>query len=171
MKVISEGMVGIAGGTFRMGDDRFYPEEGPVREVEVDPFRIDSHPVTAAEFRRFVRETDYVTLAERELDPGDYPDADPDLLVPGSLVFRRTAGPVDLRDVRNWWAYVPGANWRRPAGKGSTINGRDLHPVVHVAYEDAAAYARWIGKELPTEAEWEFAARGGLDGAPLRVGR
>ncbi len=170
MKVISEGMVGIAGGTFRMGDDRFYPEEGPVREVEVDPFRIDSHPVTAAEFRRFVRETDYVTLAERELDPGDYPDADPDLLVPGSLVFRRTAGPVDLRDVRNWWAYVPGAHWRRPAGKGSTINGRDLHPVVHVAYEDAAAYARWIGKELPTEAEWEFAARGGLDGAPFAWG-
>ena len=148
-----------------MGDDRFYPEEGPVRIVHVDGFWIDEHPVTAGEFRRYVRETGYVTVAERELDPDDYPDADPDALVPGSLVFRKTAGPVDMRDVRNWWHYVPEASWRRPEGKGSTVNGRDHHPVVHVAYEDASAYAAWAGKTLPTEAEWEYAARGGLDGA------
>jgi formylglycine-generating enzyme required for sulfatase activity len=170
MTLVAEGMTRIAGGTFRMGDDRFYPEEAPVREVEVDDFWIDEHAVTAAEFRRFARETGHVTVAERTPDASDYPDALPELLVPGSLVFQKTAGPVDLRDVRNWWAYLPGASWRRPAGKGSTINGRDRHPVVHVAYEDAEAYAHWAGKELPTEIEWEFAARGGLEGAPFAWG-
>jgi formylglycine-generating enzyme len=164
------GMAWIPGGTFRMGDDRFYPEEAPVREVHVDGFWMDEHPVTAAAFRRFVREAGYVTVAERELDPEDYPDADRDSLVPGSLVFRHTSGPVDLRDVRNWWHYVPGASWKRPEGKGSTVNGRDRHPVVHVAYEDAAAYAAWAGKALPTEVEWELAARGGLDGAAFAWG-
>jgi len=170
MELLTEEMIRIPGGVFRMGDDRFYPEERPVREVEAGDFAIDPQPVTAAEFRRFVRDTGHVTVAERELDPADYPDAVPELLVPGSLVFQKSAGPVDLRDFHNWWAYVPGASWRRPAGKGSTINGRDRHPVVHVAYEDAEAYARWAGKALPTEIEWEFAARGGLDGAPFAWG-
>jgi formylglycine-generating enzyme required for sulfatase activity len=163
-------MTWIPDDEFAMGDNRFYPEERPVRRVQVEGFWIDECPVTAAEFRRFVRETRHVTLAERELDPADYPGAAPADLVPGSLVFRKSAGPVDLRNVHNWWAYVPGASWKRPEGKGSTINGRDRHPVVHVAYEDATAYARWAGKELPTEAEWEYAARGGLDGAMFAWG-
>jgi formylglycine-generating enzyme len=160
----------IPSGTFAMGSEDFYPEERPVRRVPVDGFWMDERPVTAAEFRRFVRETGYTTLAERPLDPTDYPDADPELLVPGSLVFRPTRGPVNLDDHRNWWEYVPGAYWKRPGGKGTTINGRDHHPVVHIAYEDAEAYATWAGKELPTESEWEYAARGGLDGAAFAWG-
>ncbi len=156
----------ISGGTFAMGSEGFYPEERPVHSVAVDGLWMDETPVTAADFRRFVRETGYVTVAERPLDPAEYPDADPDLLVPGALVFRKTRGPVDLDDYRNWWEYVPGATWKHPGGKGTTINGRDRHPVVQVAFEDAEAYASWAGKELPTESEWEFAARGGLEGAP-----
>ena len=134
-------MVWIPGGTFRMGSDDFYPEERPVHAVTVDGFWMDDHPVTIAEFRRFVKATEYVTLAERPLDPVDYPEVDPDLLVPGSLVFHRTAGPVDLSDYSNWWAWVPGAQWRYPEGPGSTVDGRERHPVTHVAYEDAVAYA------------------------------
>jgi formylglycine-generating enzyme len=157
-------MAWVPGGTFLMGSENFYPEERPVHRAAVDGFWVDRHPVTNAEFRRFVKATGHMTVAERPLEQADYPDADPALLVPGALVFRRTLGPVDLRDFRNWWAWVPGACWRHPEGPGSTLHGRERHPVVQVAYQDAAAYAAWAGKALPTETEWELAARGGLDG-------
>lgn len=163
-------MIWVAGGSFLMGSDRFYREERPAHREQVAGFWIDRHPVTTAEFARFAGATGYLTLAERAPDPAAYPDAHPALLVPGSLVFRKTAGPVSLRDYRSWWDYVPGASWRHPEGPGSTLEGRENHPVVHVAYEDARAYASWCGKELPSEAEWEFAARGGLDGAPYAWG-
>jgi formylglycine-generating enzyme required for sulfatase activity len=142
-----------------------YPEEGPPHYAAVDAFWMDETQVTNADFARFVAETGYVTVAERPLDPTEYSGVNPALLVPGSLVFRQTAGPVDFSDWRNWWSYVPGANWAHPRGPASTVAGRELHPVVHVAWEDVTTYAAWAGKELPSEAEWEFAARGGLEGA------
>jgi sulfatase modifying factor 1 len=165
-----EPMIWVPGGTFLMGSNDFYPEERPVRRESVNGFWLDSRPVTNAAFRQFVDATGYVTFSERPPAPASYPDADPSLLVPGSLVFRKPGGPVNLRDYRAWWEYAPGADWRHPDGPDSTIAGRDDHPVVHVAYEDACAYAAWAEKALPSEAEWEFAARGGLDGAAYAWG-
>src|SRR5512133_1937944 len=129
-------MVWVPGGDFLMGSEDFYPEERPVHQVKVDGFWMDSHPVTNAEFRRFVKATGHVTVAERPPEAADYPDADPDLLVPGALVFRPSSGPVDLRDWRTWWAWVPGASWRSPERPGSTLHGRERHPVVQVCYQD-----------------------------------
>jgi formylglycine-generating enzyme required for sulfatase activity len=161
-----EGMARIPGGTFLMGSDAHYPEEAPAHKVSVDGFWMDVHAVTNAEFKRFVDATRHVTLAEKPANAADYPGAKPELLSPHSVVFRKTPGPVDLRNAYQWWTYVAGADWRHPRGPGSSLQGLWRHPVVHVAFEDAEAYAKWAGKELPTEAEWEFAARGGLEGAP-----
>jgi sulfatase modifying factor 1 len=162
---MDETMARVDGGDFFMGSESFYPEERPVRHAHVDAFRIDRHQVTNDAFARFVEATGYVTVAEKplQLSPADtYPA--------GSLVFVPTSGPVDLGDSRQWWTYLPGASWRAPGGAGSSLDGLGDHPVVHVAYEDAEAYARWCGKALPTEAEWEFAARGGLDRAVFSWG-
>ena len=167
----SAGMVCIAGGTFRMGSDKHYPEERPVHRVTVSGFWIDRYPVTNRDFRAFVMATGYRTFAEQAPDPAQYPDAIPELLYPGSLVFRRPPGPVDLRDHLQWWRYTQGADWRHPWGPDSSIDGLDDHPVVHVTFDDALVFARWAGKDLPTEAEWEFAARGGIDGADYAWGR
>ena len=163
-------MVWIAGGTFRMGSDHHYPEEAPAHNVKVSGFWISKHTVTNAEFRRFVDATGYVTVAERPANPEDYPGAKPELLMPSSVMFRKADGPVDLRNPYNWWTYVPGADWRHPRGPRSSIDTLLDHPVVHIAFEDAQAYAKWRGQELPTEAEWEFAARGGLDEAEFTWG-
>ena len=160
----------VPGGTFLMGSDGHYPEEAPAHRVAVEGFGIDRTPVTNADFAHFVDQTGYVTSAERAPDPADYPAALPELLVPASTVFVAPDGPVDLSDQYRWWAYVPGADWRHPRGPDSSIDGLDDHPVVHVAWEDVEAYARWAGTELPTEAEWEAAARGGLDGAEYAWG-
>jgi formylglycine-generating enzyme len=163
-------MIHISGGTFRMGSDAHYPEEAPTHRVSVDGFWIDPTPVTNAEFRRFVEATGYVTFAEIAPEAKDYPGALPHMLKAGSLVFQPPAHPVSLSDWSLWWNFKFGANWRRPYGPGSSIKGLDDHPVVHVAYRDAEAYARWADKALPTEAEWEFAARGGLEDAEFAWG-
>ena len=160
----TSGMAFISGGTFRMGSERHQPEERFTHIVRVDGFWIDRHEVTNAQFKQFVDATGYLTLAERGLDPKAYPDTDKEFLVPGSVVFMQ---PTDARRggrMTDWWQYVAGASWRQPNGPGSSIADKENHPVVHVAYEDALAYARWRGRSLPTEAQWEFAARGGRDG-------
>jgi formylglycine-generating enzyme required for sulfatase activity len=158
-------MVWIPGGSFLMGSNNHYPEEAPAHQVTVDGFWLDQCTVTNAQFSRFVEETGYVTLSERTPKAEDYPGAKPELLVPASVVFQKPPFRADLSNPFNWWTYVPGASWRHPLGPASSLKGLAKHPVVHVAYEDAQTYANWIGKELPTEAEWECAARGGLDGA------
>ena len=163
-------MVRIEGGSFTMGSNDHYPEEQPAHKVRVDAFRIDRHAVTNRDFARFVAATGHVTQAEKPADAADYPDADPAMLVPASVVFVPPPGRVDLRNHYHWWQYIPGADWRHPRGPDSSLDGLEDHPVVHVAYADALAYARWIGKDLPTEAEWEFAAKGGRDGTEYAWG-
>lgn len=168
--VIDQPMTWLERGRFAMGSEDFYPDEGPIRHVEVDGFWISPFAVTNEQFAVFVDATGHVTEAERTPDPALFPGAVADDLVPGALVFGMTSRPVDLRDYSQWWSWTPGANWRHPLGPGSSIDGLEKHPVVQVSHGDARAFCRWAGLCLPTEAEWEYAARGGLDGAVFTWG-
>lgn len=164
------GMIRIEGGTFTMGSLAFYPEEAPLTRVSLGSFWIDETPVTNRQFAAFVESTGYVTMAEVAPDPRDYPGMSPAMAHPGSLVFHPQDHPADLTSVITWWSFEPGADWRHPRGQHSNLEGLGDHPVVHIAHADAKAYARWSGKQLPSEAEFEFAARGGLDGADYAWG-
>src|SRR5687768_10336653 len=163
-------MVWIPSTTYEMGSDRHYPEERPVHRVSVDGFWIDKYPVTIEEFSRFVEATGHITFAEIPPDPAQYPGALPHMLYTGSLVFVRPEGPVDRRNIGNWWQFMRDANWRHPHGPATSIEGLERHPVTHVTFGDAEAFAKWRRKSLPTEAEWELAARGGLERAPYAWG-
>jgi sulfatase modifying factor 1 len=163
-------MVKVPGGRYRAGDSRFYVEEQPVETLTVGDLWADVFPVTNEQFAEFTSRTGHVTVAENPPSAADFDEAQSELMVPGSLVFTGTAGPVPLDDWTRWWSWVPGADWRHPRGPGSSLEGRERHPVVHVGFEDALAYAAWAGKSLPIEAEWEHLARGGLDGATYAWG-
>jgi sulfatase modifying factor 1 len=148
--------VWVEGGMFSMGSEEFYREEGPIHEVTVDGFWIDSHEVTNSQFAKFVDETGYITVAERQPNIDEIPNAPTEMLKPGSAMF---TPPNAGGQITSWWTYVPGANWKHPNGPDSSIEGMKFYPVVHVAFEDAQSYAKWAGRELPTEAQYEFAAR------------
>ena len=157
-----DGMVAIPAGHYQVGSDRFYPEEAPVRQVSIASFEIDQAPVTNAEFQQFVDATGYQTVSERPPDPTLYPDLPPEEQIPESVVFLPPPPTVDRSEPLSWWALIAGADWRHPQGPDTSLDGLMQHPVVHVAFEDALAYADWVGKRLPTADEWEVAARGGL---------